>query len=107
MSVSEFHLDGLVPNKAFVSKWLARRLSLNERYFQTAFNKNIKINGEVVNRNGILFTVVPEEAFKCLLNGYVAIKLTGTCDEADYDYIYKITSTTRVGFYKGLNSAEY
>lgn len=87
----------------FIGTWLAREFGLPINYFSIINSKRPKTLHQEINISifaGLVFVKLPSKVFELIKTGYIAHKIELDDDLEMYEYIFKITSETKIGFWK-------
>ena len=93
-------LDRVTEPNVFFSKYLEKRFDLSNGYFKRAKKQNTKLNAKVFERFGGIFVAVPDEVADKINKGYISTKVNNDDCLGLYDYVFQLTKSTSIGFYK-------
>lgn len=84
----------------FLGSYLAKRLGLNERYFNIAFARKQNLKAEIIKIQGRIFVKPCDEIAQAMKNGYIAFKMAQSVDVKNCDFCIELSKKCVLGFYK-------
>ena len=80
--------------------YIEKRFDLNSGYLRRAKAQGTKLNLTIIEKYGTLIVSLPENISKLISAGYIAVRVNQDDCLDLYEYIYSLTKSTRIGFYK-------
>ena len=86
-------------NGSLVANALAEYLGLDNRYFSRVREESLTDGVKLYKFKRVILVKLPKEVYE-LLKTHTAVVLTENDSEDDYDYVFNLTSKTKIGFWK-------
>jgi len=84
----------------FLASYIEKRFGLSAGYFKRAKRQNTKLELKIIEQYESLFVLLSDETTDLIKCGYISLKINQDDCVDLFDYIYTMTKSTHIGFYR-------